>query len=163
MRRPILVILVAVASLWACSPFEATDPACDEAVDVASTIPAALAARGVKAAVGSGDTWFLPPATGRWSQDVRWNDGQFFLKLGVWSLSSEPPVITVRKVGAKVTGSAASSPTSEGLPGPLPTTLRFPSTGCWEVVGQGATGTARARIRVDESARGRDGAGTSTP
>ncbi len=151
-------MLTVILALQACSPVASLQPAapCDDSIVRAADVPPALTSRGITDAVGSGDTWFLPPAQGNFAQDVRWFDGQYFLKLGVWSLAPVAPVITIRWVGTgQAQGSASSSPTTEGLPGPLPTTLYFPQPGCWDVTAQGATGKAHVRISFDESARQR--------
>lgn len=106
--------------------------------------------------VGSGDTWFAAPARGTWSQDVRWDGQAYYTKIGIWTSRTEPPSLAIRQIGgAKVSGSASFFPTSAGLPGPLPTRLRFPTVGCWEVTAQGITGSATIRIRFDESAKER--------
>lgn len=159
--RAILVssAVALVSLLGACSPVATVpppEPPCDDAVELAANLPPALVSRGIDAAVGSGDTWLLPPSQGKWAQDVRWFGGEYFLKIGVWTLSTHAPVITVRQIGnALARGTSSSSPTGEGLPGPLPTTLRFPAPGCWDVTAQGVNGSAHVRIFFDTSARDR--------
>lgn len=124
---------------------------CDDSIPAISAVPP----EGLRGpAVGSGDTWFAAPATGTWSQDVRWNGESYFLKLGIWTLMDKPPSVQVHRLDrAAPNGSASFRPTSAGLPGPLPTEIRFPTTGCWEITASGASGSARAVIRFDESAK----------
>jgi hypothetical protein len=87
---------------------------------------------------------------------VRWDGQGYFLKLGIWTLTSKPPAVTIRQIGdAQLSGTASFFPTTAGLPGPLPTQLSFPNVGCWEVTAAGSTGRAVARIMVDEAAKSR--------
>lgn len=157
LRAPLTILIgVSLSGCVQASTMTSTEPPCNDSPELASQVPAALVARGHSTAVGSGDTWFLPPAQGKLSQDVRWDGTSYFLKVGVWTLASTAPLITVQQVGGKGgQGSASSSPTGEGLPGPLPTTLRFPAPGCWEVTAQGTDGRAQIRISFDASARDR--------
>ena len=97
-------------SVSACAP--AAEP-CDDAIH-AVLAPAGLAGIGHEMAVGSGDTWFIPPTTGTWSQDVHWDGNQYFMKLGIWTAQPQSPVVmVVRKDGAL--GSASSSPTERRI------------------------------------------------
>jgi len=143
-----LIHLLAVALLaLACGP--AVAEPCDDAIHPVPA-PPAMAAISQDMAVGSGDTWFFPPTTGTLSQGVHWDGKQYFMKLGIWTTMSRPPVVTVTRRDGTL-GSASFSPTSAGLPGPLPTSLMFPSVGCWDVKAEGATGIATAVIKVDPS------------
>jgi len=146
-----------ISSLGGCGPVttkQSDVPLCDDALHPSAEPPSVLATRG--SWVGSGDTWFAAPATGTFSQDVRWDGQTYFVKIGMWTLTTQQPEVAVRQVGgAGGSGTASSSPTTAGLPGPLPTTLRFPTVGCWEVLAQGLSGLAAARISVDESAKTR--------
>lgn len=93
-------VVVIALGLGACSPVSTvtpTEPPCDDSVAFAAELPAALVFRGVDAAVGSGDTWFLPPSQGKWAKDVRWFGAEYFVKIGVWTLSRQAPVINVRR------------------------------------------------------------------
>lgn len=128
--------------------------ACDDSIQAAAVLPPMLAAERVSA-VGSGDTWFIAPSGGTWSQDVRWDGQAYFLKIAIWTLQSEPPTVIVRQVRGAANGSAAFFPTTAGLPGPLPTQVRFPTVGCWELTARGLTGSATARVGFDQSARTR--------
>jgi len=100
-------------------------------------------------AVGSGDTWLFAPVSGGWSRSVqRAPGGGYRMKLGIWTSTSRPPAVAVRRVDGRQTGSASFAPTDQGLPGPLPTELRFPSAGCWQVTARGVTGLASILVRV---------------
>lgn len=153
-----MTLLIATA-LAACSPAVTpalTERTCDEAIELVYELPPELVSRGNTVAVGSGDTWFLPPSRGKWADDVRWDAGEYFLKLGIWTLSSQPPNTIVQEVGgSQGRGKASFFPTSAGLPGPLPARLTFPTPGCWDVTAVGVTGRAHARIWFDASARDR--------
>jgi hypothetical protein len=99
--------------------------------------------------IGSGDTWFMGTKGHRWGESVQYFRGSFFMKVGIYTLQSHPPRVTVLRTDGRSVGHAELAPTSRGLPGPLPAGLYFPTAGCWEVVAQGATGSAAIRVRVE--------------
>lgn len=103
---------------------------------------------------GSGDTWFRGLIGHRWGESVEFFNGMFYTKIGLYTLGSRPPNVTVQRIDGKGTGHAEFSPTGRGLPGPLPTGLFFSTPGCWQVVAKGSTGTAIVHVRVAESPHG---------
>jgi hypothetical protein len=140
-----------VALLTACSHAATpTSPAaCDDAVRPQTDIPPAMAQAGFARAVGSGDTWFIAPSGREWSSSVVLDpQGGYSLKIGIWTSMDHAPAITVHQVDGPGIGTATTVPTSNGLPGPLPSNARFKTAGCWDVTAQGATGRATARVRV---------------
>lgn len=147
----------AAVYLASCSQLDGAVANCDETMELVRDLPPELTSAGDVVAVGSGDTWLLPPSEGnRWSQDVRWDGNAYFLKLGIRTLASVPPAIEVREIGgAHANGKAEVFPTSKGLPGPLPTRLTFPHPGCWDITVIGVSGRAHGRIAFDASARDR--------
>lgn len=145
-------VLAAAVAGSACTATNAgpTPKPCDDAIHPVAA-PAGLSAIGHDQAVGSGDTWFIPPTTGTFSPEVHWDGKQYFMKIGIWTSMAQPPMVTVSRTDGRASGSASFGPTSAGLPGPLPTSLMFTSVGCWNVDAQGVTGRATAVIRVSTS------------
>jgi hypothetical protein len=75
----------------------------------------------------------------------------YWMKVGIYTTASTPPTVAVNERGASQgIGSAKSNPTTVGLPGPLPTLLRFPDVGCWQVTAKGVTGNASILVHVTE-------------
>ena len=147
-RAGLAFVFAAVVAASACTVTNTgpTEP-CDDTIQVVAA-PPGLSAIGHDRAVGSGDTWFIPPTTGTFSEGVHWDGKQYFMKLGIWTSMGRPPDVTVKRTDGRATGRSSFSPTSAGLPGPLPTSLMFTSVGCWNVDAQGVTGRATAVIRV---------------
>ena len=71
----------------ACAP-SVIEP-CDDAIHL-SAAPAGLAAIGHEMAVGAGDTSFIPPTTGTWSQGAHWDGTHVDLKNYVPPVRSWP-------------------------------------------------------------------------
>ena len=132
-------------------PAQAADVACDDLVVEPSPkqtprlIPPDVP---VGTYVGSGDTWFIGNPGHRWSESVDFFRGSYYLKVAIYDLSSQLPSVTVRRTDGKSTGHAELTPTSRGMPGPIPTGLYFPTTGCWDVVARGSTGRAEIYVRA---------------
>jgi hypothetical protein len=97
--------------------------------------------------LGSGDTFFRGLQGRRWG-DVEYWGGAFHTKIAIWTLDSHPPKVSVIRLDGLATGAAEFAPTSEGLPGPLPTDLSFPTAGCWKVEARGTTGVASIQVNV---------------
>ena len=155
--KAVVMVASAAVCLASCSQSDGTVASCDETMELVRELPPELTSAGDVVAVGSGDTWLLPPSEGnKWSQDVRWDGNTYFLKLGIRTLASLPPSIEVREIGgAHANGKAEVFPTSTGLPGPLPTRITFPHPGCWDITVIGVSGRAHGRIAFDASARNR--------
>jgi hypothetical protein len=98
--------------------------------------------------VGSGDTFFIATAGRRWGENVESYGGAFHMKVGIYTLDAHAPKMTVIRSDGTAVGTADFAPTSAGLPGPLPTDLTFPTTGCWRVEARGSTGSASIIINV---------------
>jgi hypothetical protein len=98
--------------------------------------------------IGSGDTFFIGTQGMCWRENVEYWGGAFHMKIAIWTLESQPPQVSVIRSDGSATGGAEFAPTSEGLPGPLPTTLTFPTAGCWKVEARGTTGFASIEVNV---------------
>ena len=137
---------LALALLGACSAGDsrtdsspaalATMPACAGSETVTREPPDALAeelgneAQGV---VGGGDLFFLTPAEGTWGDTAERRGDEFYLKIGVWVGADSAPDLDVQEVDGPGVGRVEQSPTADGLPGFLPTGVRVPAAGCWQV------------------------------
>lgn len=75
------------------------------------------------------------------------------IKRPLWTTGTRLPTVTVEEVAGDNVGSAQLMPTADGLPGPIPASLQFPSPGCWRVVAKTERGEARIFIRVQERDR----------
>jgi hypothetical protein len=147
MRASLLVVLL-LSGCSAMNNDSQLGTPCDDTVRATTQLPPAMAAPG-RSGVGEGDTWFIAPTRGTWSELVQWDGETYYLKLPIWTARDDPPSVTVRKVtDAQATGTVSFTPTSQGLPGPLPTGIRFPSPGCWEIAAVGTTGRAQIRLKV---------------
>jgi hypothetical protein len=123
--------------------------ACDDTISAAAaTASPPAGAPAASAYFGSGDTWFMGLPGYRWGQSVQYFSGSYYTKVGIYTLDSHPPRVTVRRTDGQQTGHAEFSPTGKGLPGPLPTGLYFPTAGCWDVMARGSSGSAGIRVRV---------------
>lgn len=121
---------------------------CDDTVRPTAELPTALQANGINRAVGERDIWFIAPAEGTWSSSVtESSDGSFMTKRPLWTTSTRLPAITVRKTSDGTRGSASLSATGDGLPGPIPMTLRLPSRGCWDITAKTDKGQAEIFIK----------------
>nr|WP_168512744.1 hypothetical protein [Streptomyces sp. S1D4-11]QIY99193.1 hypothetical protein HEP87_41195 [Streptomyces sp. S1D4-11] len=59
------------------------------------------------------------------------------------------PHVSVEGIGGTTgTGRADLSPTSEGVPGPVPMEVELPGPGCWRVVAEGSEGTAHIVLKA---------------
>jgi hypothetical protein len=151
-RRALTFVSVSIGVI-ACAPGAAGSTAvtCDDVPKPATQLPAELVDAGVLRAVGAGDTWFEPPARGPWSGSMQRDAQGYWMKVGIYTLAATPPGVAIKEAGgAGRTGSSKSNPTAAGLPGPLPTTLRFPGVGCWEVTAQGISANATILVKVIE-------------
>ncbi|MGI8627182.1 MAG: hypothetical protein ACR2J5_11530 [Geodermatophilaceae bacterium] len=100
--------------------------------------------------VGVGDLWFFAGTSGRWGDVVIHNGTAFQGKFPMWvGIDELPAVAVVRTTGDPLEGAMSLSPTSEGLPGPLPAGAVFPTPGCWQITA--TLGTDTAQITVDVS------------
>ena len=100
--------------------------------------------------IGSGDTFFTGTAGRRWSENVEYYGGAWHMKVGIYTLDSHAPTVSVQRLDGHAAGSAAFAP-SEGLPGRLPTDISFPTAGCWTVEAHGTTGSASIEVNVQAS------------
>jgi hypothetical protein len=98
--------------------------------------------------IGSGDTFFMGTDGQRWGKNVEFYGGAYHMKVGIYTLASQGPDVSVLRSDGRVTGLAELAGTSEGLPGPLPTELTFPTPGCWKVEARGQTGFASIEVDV---------------
>jgi hypothetical protein len=101
--------------------------------------------------IGSGDTFFIGTAGIRWSENVEYYGGAFHMKVGIYTLESHPPQVSVIRLDGRATGEAQFAPTGQGLPGPLPTGISFPTAGCWKVEARGTVGLASIEVNVQAS------------
>ena len=145
MAIALTVVLGGVATLAGCtegsdlSTIEAvTGPesaeACDDRIELTEDPPVAAQFDGLERGLGEGDIWFFASASGRWGNVVIHNGTDYQGKFPMWVGKDELPTVSVASTsGFTVEGSVSMNPTSEGLPGPLPSTVVFPSPGCWRL------------------------------
>ncbi len=139
------------------SPPPARSPAetCDDEVVPSGAVPPALRTRldaqGITAVTGEGVVWFIAPLSATWSEVVRDEGDGPTAKIPLWVDRDGPlPTITVRREGGgEEQGSASSSPTADGLPGPVPTRFTFPGEGCWVVEATAGGDVARFRVSIE--------------
>lgn len=123
--------------------------ACDDRIELVDEPPAAARADGMTDGVGSGDIWFFAPAVERWRDVVIPAGTGFHGKLPIWVGTDELPAVSVvRMTGDPLEGTMTLSPTSDGLPGPLPAGAVFPSPGCWQVTATSGADTAQITVAV---------------
>jgi hypothetical protein len=120
-----------------------------DAITAAPSPPRAASSGGIY--IGRGDTFFMGTEGRRWGENVEYYGGSFHMKVGIYTLDSHPPKVSVLRSDGRATGAAEFAPTSEGLPGPLPTGLSFPTAGCWKVEARGTTGFASIEVNVQAS------------
>ena len=101
--------------------------------------------------IGSGDTFFTGTAGRRWSENVEYYGGVWHMKVGIYTLDSHAPTVSVARSDGLATGQAQFAPTSQGLPGRLPTGITFPTAGCWKMEARGTTGFAGIEVNVQAS------------
>ena len=124
---------------------------CDDMItsaQAAPTPPNDLQPSAQRIFIGSGDTFFIGTLGMRWSDNLSFDNGAFHMKIGIYTLDRQPPRVSVVRSDGRARGSAASSPTSQGLPGPLPTTVTIPTRGCWTVEARGASGSAVVQVDI---------------
>jgi hypothetical protein len=138
------MVLAAVA-LAACSPesqVATTQPSgstsdrstsvparCQEQWTATTQLPSGMRDLGATEAVGSGDTWMFPPASGDWADIVVFDGEAFSMKLGLFTTTSQLPSLTVVRLDADEIGTATLGGTDRRLPGPVPSTITFPTGG----------------------------------
>lgn len=121
---------------------------CDDAVVPVSRPPAKLSRQGLKV-VGQGGIWFIAPLTNSWSDLLERQGATRRGKFPLWVDQKTLPHVSVQGVrGTPGTGRAILTPTSEGLPGPVPMSLELPGPGCWQVTAKGTGGTARILLNA---------------
>src|SRR5438552_13930821 len=114
------------------SPSASAGGVCDDTISAAASSASPPAgAPAANSYFGSGDTWFMGLPGYRWGQSVEYFKGSYFTKVGIYTLDSQPPKVTVRRTDGRQIGHVEFAPTGKGLPGPLPTGLFFPTAGCW--------------------------------
>lgn len=127
---------------------------CDDEVVPSDTVPPAiqerLDAQGITGVTGEGAVWFVVPTSATWSAVVQDEGDGASAKVALWVDRDGPlPAVTVRRAGGgPERGSASSSPTADGLPGPVPTRLTFSGEGCWVVEAAAGGDTAHFRVMV---------------
>ncbi|MEU4539648.1 hypothetical protein AB0G15_32815 [Streptosporangium sp. NPDC023825] len=124
--------------------------ACDDSVHPARDLPRALRDDGITQAVGASDIWFVAPDEPAWgasAQSLGAGKG-FYLKRPLWTSSAKLPTLTVTAIGSQATGKASLTPTSEGLPGPLPMGIEFSSRGCWKITATAEKGQAEITVKI---------------
>jgi hypothetical protein len=143
-----LAVLVAVGGCGA-HRTEVRRDACDDSVTTTGEVPSTMHSQGVTRGVGAGSVWFIDPGTPRWSDRVEKRDGGAWAKLPLWVGSSRLPDVTVVGVhGTKGKGGAEMTPTSDGLPGPVPMGVTMPGPGCWRVTATGQSGSASITVNA---------------
>lgn len=147
-----LVVLLAVVALAACSAGGddgPTGPCGDDVVPGAAT-PDGAAAQGITAVVGTAGVWFIAPELERWGDAFEAEGDGYRAKLPLWVDAGELPSFRVRPAGAGTEGegSVEADPTADGLPGPLPATVRVPGPGCWAITATTPAGAVTIRARV---------------
>ncbi|MFI7230485.1 hypothetical protein ACIBO5_45365 [Nonomuraea angiospora] len=121
---------------------------CDDTIRAAKEVPRELLDDGIERAVGESDIWFIAPDDATWGASVEPAGNGFYAKRPLWTSSDKPPSVTVTAVGTSAKGEATLSPTSEGLPGPLPMGVRFPSRGCWKITAASEKGRAEIIVKI---------------
>ncbi len=156
-RLVLLVVLVAV--LPACAI--ATDPpdaevmdtteaagGCDDRMTPTPEPPPAALSDGLSEGVGSGDIWFYA-GDGRWGDRVIRKGPGFQGKFPMWvGQNGLPTVSVVSAAGDLPEGTVGMNETTDGLPGPLPAGVRFPSRGCWTVTATLGEDTAEITVYI---------------
>ena len=121
---------------------------CDDAVGPTAPNPPVAPAAG-QVFVGSGSAFFIGTAGHRWRENVVYEHNTYFSKIGIYTLDPRPPAVTVRRVDGPGVGRIDFAPTSQGLPGWLPTGVYYTSPGCWEVIARGTKGQATIHVLVE--------------
>jgi hypothetical protein len=101
--------------------------------------------------IGRRDTFFIGTEGRRWGENVGYYGGAFHMKVGIYTLAADFPKVSVTRSDGVAAGAAEFAPTGEGLPGPLPTGISFPTAGCWRVEARGTTGLATIEVNVQAS------------
>ncbi|GAA0583673.1 hypothetical protein GCM10010394_10610 [Streptomyces crystallinus] len=121
---------------------------CDDDVVPDSRPPTKLSRDG-QTAVGSGSIWFIAPRTDSWSDILERQGAVRRGKFPLWVDQHAAPQVSVEGVrGTAGTGRAHMTPTSEGIPGPLPMSVELPGPGCWQVTVKGTGSTARILLNA---------------
>jgi hypothetical protein len=121
---------------------------CNDVAEPVAANPPRVASAG-EAFIGNGSTFFVVTAGHRWRENVTFEQQTYQAKVGVYTLDSKPPRITLRRVDGPGVGRVEFFPETGGLPGWLPTRLYFPSVGCWEVTARGTKGQAKIFVYVE--------------
>ena len=130
---------------------------CDDSIRAATSASVAqLPSDSGGVYIGSGDTFFIGTDGKRWGESVQYYQGAFHMKVGIYTLDSQPPRVTVVSSDGGQRGTVEFAPTSAGLPGPLPTGLTFATVGCWQVEARGRTGVANILVSVQSPANSPD-------
>ncbi len=122
--------------------------ACDDRVTPTPEPPPAALSDGLLDGVGSGDIWFFA-GEGRWGDVVIPAAAGFQGKFPMWVGQDELPSVSVVSAGGDMPeGTVEMNETTDGLPGPLPSTVRFPSQGCWTVTATLGEDTAQITVHI---------------
>jgi hypothetical protein len=147
-----LAVLLAVVALAACSSGgdDGPDGPCRDAVVPSSAVPGGAEAQGITSVVGTAGVWFIAPELERWGDAFEAEGDGYRGKLPLWVDGDDLPSFRVRPdgPGTEGVGSVEADPTADGLPGPLPATVRVPGPGCWEVTATTPAGAVTIRARV---------------
>lgn len=124
--------------------------ACDDRVDHSQEPPAEAQAAGLDSGVGTGDIWFYAGLVDRWGDLVLHDPGGGFRgKFAMWVGTDQLPTVSVVRAGGEpLKGSVSLDPTAEGIPGPLPSTVLFPSPGCWQVTATVGADSAQILVKL---------------
>ena len=123
--------------------------ACDDLIQGWASPPPPGALPGV-VYVGTKDTYFIGTVGFRWGDNVHYlkSEKSYYMKVAIHTLETHLPKVTVKRVDGQGQGRAQLSPTSDGIPGPVPTGVLFPTPGCWEIAARGSAGVARIYVQV---------------
>lgn len=126
------------------------DPSiCDDRISTVEPVPPALAEQGITRAVGEGEMWFIAPLLDSWGEVHHRDDKHGYrAKLPMWVGREELPAVSVDHLTGDAQAVVSLSPTTEGLPGPLPASVTFPEDGCWEIRATAGGDTAVIRLRI---------------
>ena len=122
--------------------------ACDDRMTPTPEPPPAALSDGLSEGVGSGDIWFFS-WDGRWGDRVIPEGPGFQGKFPMWVGQDDLPTVSVvSAAGDLPEGTVEMNETTDGLPGPLPSTVRFPSRGCWTVTATLGEDTAEITVYI---------------
>jgi len=125
---------------------------CDDAESISGIPPAQLVADlGAEIpprVAGEGRIFFIAPAVGSWADSAERRGTETSLKVGIWVNDVHEPEMSVTSENDENQGRIEFAPTSEGLPGFLPTGIYFPGPGCWRVTAVLGGDTATINVAV---------------